>query len=273
MENKTTIFYYLVANLIQNKKEIACQLKDESDRLCQKIDNMLEILRVKEIPRMKQCLQDVFEEDVNADPMVLRNKIQKVIKMEISKGFDLFRNDFEEVISNNIQETVNHFLSRFNDIVYEFKTATEILFETSISRFEFSMKPIKDNGFYCSIRECIFLPDEKFEFVLRTYLPQSIRRRLILYEMIESMASNVNRNCDRIRGEFKIWIHTMIDYYSQQQQDLENCIIEQISHAVQRYREKQGIGSESMQMELKILANKAKTVEEYKERLANVECH
>lgn len=129
LEDKINTFYHLAANLKQGRGDIAYLLKEELNTLCLKADEMIKIIEEKEISRIGKCLHDVFEEDADTNPMVLRDKLQKVIEKEIVRGFDMFKQDTHKVISNNTQEAINRFLSCFNDNICEFKTAVEILFE------------------------------------------------------------------------------------------------------------------------------------------------
>ena len=83
--------------------------------------------------------------------------MQKVIRDEIIVGFDVFRKDSEGIISNSIQETFNRFTKRSNNIITEFKTAAEILFEVSMGQVEFSIELTNDNSFIIWCRN-ILLP-------------------------------------------------------------------------------------------------------------------
>ncbi|HHT9137980.1 MAG TPA: dynamin family protein, partial [Candidatus Wunengus sp. YC60] len=104
LENKINTFHKLVANLKQDREDIAYLLKGESDKLCLKVEEMLKTLEEKEIPRINQCLQDFFDKNAGANPTTLRDEMQRVIKEEVVQGFDIFRKDTEKVISDTIQE-------------------------------------------------------------------------------------------------------------------------------------------------------------------------
>ncbi|MDO8141683.1 MAG: hypothetical protein Q6358_09310, partial [Candidatus Brocadiales bacterium] len=119
MENKINTFHKLVANLKQDREDIAYLLRGESDKLCLKVEEMLKTLEEKEIPRVKQCLQDFSDKNTDTNPTNLRDEMQKIIKEEIIQGFDVFRKDTEKIISNNIQETFRRFTKRSNNIVNE----------------------------------------------------------------------------------------------------------------------------------------------------------
>lgn len=139
LENKIRTFHHLVANLKQGREDVKYLLKGESDKLSLKVEAMLKVLEKKEAPRIKQYLTDFYEKNSDINPTVLRDEMQKVIKDEIVKGFDLFRKDTEQVISTNIQETCNRFTRRSNSIINEFKTAAEILFEVTWNNTNFPL--------------------------------------------------------------------------------------------------------------------------------------
>lgn len=265
LEDKTNTFYHLAANLKQGREDIAYLLEEELGTLCLKADEMIKVFEEKETPRIKHCLQNVFEENANTTPAVLRDKIQKVIKKETIKGFADFRKDAQRAISNNTQEAINRFLMCFTDVIYEFKTAVEILFEIPMDQFEYFVKPTRETSFYCVVQEDTVAPDEEFEFTLRASLPKSISMKLVLYEAIERIASDVNRNCNRIRYDLRSWIHTTIDHYSQQMKGIENLLVVQIEQALQRGQERWRADSASRQMGPTISANRAKTSKEHKE--------
>lgn len=234
LESKLNTFRHLVASLKQDKEDIVYLLDDGLGMLCLKAKEMLKIFEEKEMLRIKQCLQDYFEKNPDTSPTVLRNEMQGIIKQEIVKGFDIFRKDTELVISKNIQETVNHFLRRSNDIVHEFKTAVEILFEVPMDQFEYSIDILKDSSFYCIVQEHRVTSGNDFKFILRAFLSQSISRNLVLYEIIAGMTSDVSKNCDRILCDLTSGICTTIDHYSQQLKKLGNGLITQIEYALQK---------------------------------------
>lgn len=198
MESKINTFRHLVASLKQDKEDITYLIEDELGMLCLKAKEMLKIFEEKVVLRIKQCLQDFFEKSPDTSPTVLRNEMQKIIEQEIIKGFDVFRKDTERVISKNTQETVNHFLGRSNNIIHEFKTAVEIIFEVPMNQFEYSIDILRDSSFYCIAQERTVVSGNEFKFILRAFLSQSISRKLVLYEMIAGMTSDVSRNCDRM---------------------------------------------------------------------------
>ncbi|MBI5677872.1 MAG: dynamin family protein, partial [Planctomycetes bacterium] len=185
LENKIHTFHKLVANLKQDREDIAYLLKGESDKLCLKVEDLLKTFEEKEVPRIKQCLQDFFDKNSDANPTTLRDEMQKVIKEEVIKGFDVFRKDTERIFSNTIQETFTRFTKRSNNIVNEFKTAAEILFEVAMDPLEFSVELTKDAGFYYMVQEYTAPTDEEVKSILRTFLPKSMSRKMVLNEMLE----------------------------------------------------------------------------------------
>jgi len=270
LENKLDTFHKLVVNLKQDREDIVYLLKGEADKQCQKVEEMLKSLEENEVPRTKQCLQDFFEKNPDANPTALRDEMQQVIKEEIVKCFDIFRKDTERIISNNIQETFSRFTKRSNDIIREFKTAAEILFEVVMDLFEFSVELTKDKGFYYMVQEYTAPTDEEVKSILRTFLPKSMSRKMVLNEMLERVSSDVSRNCGRVRYDLTSRIRKTIDHYAKQLQNLGSDLISQIEHAIQKGQERRRAGSDSIRIELDLLASKAKTLAELKEKLTHV---
>ncbi|MFN3533332.1 MAG: dynamin family protein [Candidatus Brocadia sp.] len=270
LENKINTFHHLVTNLKQDREDMKYLLKGESEKLCLKVEEMLKVLEERETPRIKQCLADFYEKNQDLNPTVLRDELQKVIKEEIVKGFDAFRKDTEKVISNTIQETFNRFTRRSNNIINEFKTAAEILFEVSMEQCEFSVELARDTGFYYMVQEYTAPTEEEVKSILRAFLPKSISRKMVLNEMMEWVSSDVSRNCGRIRSDLTARIGKTIDHYSKQLKDLGSDLIAQIEQAIQKGQERRKAGRESVLLELESLASKTKTLEEYKENLEKV---
>ncbi|HHT9113198.1 MAG: dynamin family protein [Planctomycetes bacterium] len=270
LENKLDTFRKLVANLKQDREDIVYLLKGESDKQCQKVEEMLKTLEETEVPRTKQCLQDFFDKNSGVNPTALRDEMQQVIKEEIIKGFDIFRNDTERVISNNIQDTFSRFTKRSNNIIQEFKIAAEILFEVVMDPFEFSVELTKDKGFYYMVQEYTAPTDEEVKSILRTFLPKSMSRKMVLNELLERVPSDVSRNCGRTRYDLTSRIRKTIDHYAKQLQNLGIDLISQIEQAIQKGQERRRAGSESIRIELEFLARKTKTLAELKEKLTHV---
>ncbi len=270
LENKIRTFHHLVANLKRNREDVKYLLKGESDKLSLKVKAMLKVLEEKEAPRIKQCLTDFYEKNSDINPTVLRDEMQKVIKDEIVKGFDLFRKDTEQVISTNIQETCNRFTRRSNSIINEFKTAAEILFEVCMEQYEFSVELARDTVFYYMVQEYTAPTEEEVKSILRTFLPKSLSRKMVLNEMLEWVPSDVSRNCGRTRSDLTARIRKTIDHYSKQMKDLGSDLIAQIEQAIQKGQERRRAGSESVRLELEVLANRTKILEEHKKNLKKV---
>ncbi len=270
LENKIDTFHKLVANLKQDREDVVYLLKGESDKLCLKVEDLLKTFEEKEVPRIKQCLQDFFDKNSDANPTTLRDEMQKVIKEEVTKGFDVFRKDTEQMFSNTIQETFTRFTKRSNNIVNEFKTAAEILFEVAMDPIEFSVELTKDAGFYYVVQEYTAPTDEEVKSLLRTFLPKSMSRKMVLNEMLERVSSDVSRNCGRVRYDLTSRIRKTIDYYAKQLQTLGIDLISQIEHAIQKGQERRRAGSDSIRIELDLLANRGKSLEEQKEKLTHV---
>lgn len=270
LEDKLNTFYKLVTNLKQDREDIAYLLKGESDKLCLKVEDMLKSLEEKETARIKQCLVDFYEKNPEFSPTVFRDEMQKVIKEEIVRGFDVFRKDSEQVISNNMQEAFNRFTKRSNDIIREFKTAAELLFEVAMDTTEFAVELTKDNNFYYMVQEYTAPTEEEVKSILRTFLPKSMSRKMVFHEMMERVSSDVSRNCGRTRSDLTTRIHKTINHYAKQLKDLGSDLIEQIEQAIQKGQERRKAGDESVRIELELLANKAKKLEEHKGKLTNI---
>lgn len=270
LENKINTFHKLVVNLKQEREDIVYLLDGESDKLCLRVEEMLKIFEEKEVPGIKQCLQDFFEKNQDMNPTTLRDEMQKVIREEIIKGFDVFKRDTENVLLNNIQGTFNRFTKRTRDIMHEFKTAAEILFEVSMDQFEFSVELTKDNSFYYLVQEYTAPTEEEVKSLLRTFLPKSMSRRMVFNEMVERVSSDVGRNCGRVRSDLSARINKTISLYSKQLKDLGSDLIRQIEKAIQRGQERRKAGSESIRIELALLTSRAKILEEYKTKLENM---
>lgn len=273
VENTFSTFQHLVATLKQDKEDILHLIGDKLGMLCLKAKEIVKGFEEKETLRIKQCLQDFFEKNPDTNATVLRNEMQKIIKQEIGNGFDVFRKDAERIISKNIQETIDHLLRRSSDSIHEFKTAVEILFEIPMGQFEYALDIYKNSNFYCIVQEHTTTSGNEFHFILRAFLSQPVRRKLVLYEMIAEMASNVSRDCDRTLCDLTSGICTTIEYYSQQLKELWNGLIARIEQAMQKGLERRWTRNISLKMELETLGNGTKTLGENEGELKPVECH
>src|SRR3990167_2329819 len=112
--------------------------------------------------------------------------------------------------------------------------------------------------------------DEEVKSILRTFLPKSMSRKMVLNELLERVSSDVSRNCGRVRYDLTSRIRKTIDHYAKQLQNLGSDLISQIEHAIQKGQERRRAGSDSIRIELDLLANRGKSLEELKEKLATV---
>ena len=136
--------------------------------------------------------------------------------------------------------------------------------------FEFSVELTKDKGFYYMVQEYTAPTDEEVKSILRTFLPKSMSRKMVLNEMLERVSSDVSRNCGRVRYDLTSRIRKTIDHYAKQLQNLGSDLISQIEHAIQKGQERRRAGSDSIRIELDLLANRGKSLEEQKEKLTTV---
>ena len=232
--NVFNTFRHLVATLKQDKEDILYLIEDKLGMLCLKAKEMVKVFEENEILRIKQWLQNFFENNPNINATVLKNEMRKIIKQEIGNGFDVFRKDAERIISKDIQETADHLLQRSSDIIHEFKTAVEILFEIPMGQFKYAMDIYKDSNFYCIVQEHTTTSGNEFHLILRAFLSQPSHRKLVLYEMMAEMTSNISRNCDRTLCDLTSGICTTIEYYTRQLKDLGNNPIPLIEQAIQK---------------------------------------
>ncbi|MEK7776657.1 MAG: hypothetical protein AAB331_04685, partial [Planctomycetota bacterium] len=203
-------------------------------------------------------------------PTIFRNEMQRVIKEEITRGFDVFRKDTGQAISQSIQETFNRFTKRSNDIIREFKADAEILFGVTMDQAEFAVELMKDNGFYYMVQEYTAPTEEEVKSILRTLLPKSMSRKMVFHEMMERVPSDVGRNCGRTRSDLTTRIGKTIGLYAKQLKGLGIDLIAQIEQAIQKGQDRRRAGEESVRVELHLLANKANKLEAHKERLTNI---
>jgi len=270
LENKIETFHRLIANLKHDREDVAYLLKGESDKLCLKVEDLLKTFEEKEVLRIKQRLQDFFDKHSDINPTTLRDEAQEVIKEEVVQGFNVFRRETEQVFSDTIRETFRRFTKRSNNIVNEFKTAAEILFEVTMDPLEFSVELSKDDGFYYMVQGYTAPTDEEVKSLLRAFLPKSMSRKMVLHEMLERAPSDVNRNCGRVRYDLTSRIRKTIDHYAKQLQTLGIDLISQIERTIQKGQERRRAGGESIRIELDVLANREKFLGEQKEKLGAV---
>ncbi|MGQ3686261.1 MAG: hypothetical protein ACUBOA_14840 [Candidatus Loosdrechtia sp.] len=138
LENKIDTFCHLATHLKQDIGDSLAILKNELDIVCVHAEETLK--NFEEIQRIKHLLFNIYEKDPVTNLKDFRRKMQKVIDNEIINVFAGFRRNEEKIISNSIKETIHRFLKQSNDIFYEFKTATEIIFEISMGQLEISQE-------------------------------------------------------------------------------------------------------------------------------------
>ena len=270
LENKIHTFHKLNTNLKKDKEDIAYLIKGETIKLNKKVEEMLQSFDEAETDRIRNCLQSLYENNHNANPTVLRDEMQEAIKTEIVKGFDVFKEDVEIVISNSIQETFNRFTKRSNDIIQEFKTAAEQLFEVSMQQSELSIDLAEDKRFYYMVQDGTSITEEEVKSILRTFMPKSISRKMVLKEMIDLVASEVGRNCGRTRSSLATRIGSTYNQYSNEISNLGNELIENIEQAIQKGKDIRNSNAESIRNELTTLSNTSGKLEENVKKLESL---
>ena len=254
LENKINTFHRLNANLKKDKEDIAYLIKGETVKLNQKAEEMLKVFEETETIRIRNSIQSYYENNHDANPTALKEDMQRIVKAEIVKGFDAFREDVEPVISDSIQETFNRFTKRSNDIIQEFKTAAEQLFEVPMQQSDFTIDLAEDKRFYYMVQESMSITEEEVKSILRTFMPKSISRKMVLKEMIDFVASEVGRNCGRTRSSLATRIGNTFKQYSKEISNLGNELIENIEQAMQKGKDIRKDSAESIQNELATLS-------------------
>jgi small GTP-binding protein len=262
LENKINTFHKLNANLKKDKEDIAYLIKGETVKLNKRVEDILQGFDDTETTRIRDCLHSFYEDNHNANPTTLREDMQKTIKAEIVKGFDLFKEDIEVVISDSIQETFNRYTKRSNDIMQEFKTAAEQLFEVPMQQSDLSIDLAEDKRFFYMVQDGTSMTEEEVKSILRTFMPKSISRKMILKEMIDLVASEVGRNCGRTRSSLASRIGSTFKQYSGEISNLGNELIENIEQAMQKGKDIRRDSAESIKNELTSLSDTSGKLEE-----------
>ncbi len=261
LENKINTFHKLNANLKKDKEDIAYLIKGETIKLNKKVEEMLTDFEEPETARINNSLQSFYENNHDANPTILKEDMQKMIKAEIVKGFDAFKEDVEPVISDSIQETFNRFTKRSNDIIQEFKNAAEQLFEVPMQQSEFTIDLAEDKRFYYMVQESMSMTEEEVKSILRTFMPKSISRKMVLKEMIDFVDSEVSRNCGRTRSSLATRIGSTFKQYSKEISNLGNELIENIEQAMQKGKDIRKDSAESIHNELTTLSTTSGNLE------------
>jgi small GTP-binding protein len=262
LENKINTFHKLNDNLKKDKEDIAYLIKGETVKLNKRAEDILKDFDDTETARIRECLKSFYEENHDANPTILRDNMQKAIKAEIVKGFDLFKEDIEVVISDSIQETFNRYTKRSNDIMEEFKSAAEQLFEVPMQQSDLSIDLAEDKRFFYMVQDGTSMTEEEVKSILRTFMPKSISRKMVLKEMIDLVASEVGRNCGRTRSSLLTRIGSTFKQYSGEISNLGNELIENIEQAMQKGKDIRKDSAESIQNELTSLSNTSEKLEE-----------
>jgi hypothetical protein len=270
LENKINTFHKLNANLEKDKEDIAYLIKGETIKLNKKVEEILQAFNDTETIRIRDCLHSFYEDKHNANPTVLREDMQKTIKEEIIKGFNVFKEDVEIVISDSIQETFNRFTKRSNDIMQEFKTAAEQLFEVPMQQSDLSIDLVEDKRFFYMVQDGTSMTEEEVKSILRTFMPKSISRKMVLKEMIDLVASEVGRNCGRTRSSLATRIGSTFNQYSREISNLGNELIENIERAMQKGKDIRRDSAESIRNKLITLSNTSGNLDENLKKLEDL---
>ncbi len=262
LENRINTFHKLDANLKRDKEDIAYLIKGETIKLNKRVEEMLLSFQDKETSRIRECLHGFYSNNHDTNPTTLREEMQKAIKAEIVKEFDIFKEDVEKVISESIQENFNRFTKRSNDILIEFKTASEQLFEVSMQQAGLSIDLAEDKRFFYMVQDGTSITEEEVKSILRTFMPKSISRKMVLKEMIDLVASEVGRNCGRTRSSLATRIGNTFSQYSREISNLGNELIESIELAIQKGKDIRRDSAGSIQNELATLSNTSGKLEE-----------
>ncbi len=267
LEGKIDTFHKLHDNLKKDKEDITYLIKGETTKLNNRIGEMLKAFSDSETARIRGCLQIFFENNQNTNPTVLREEMQKAIKAEIVKGFDVFKEDVEIVISDSIQETFNRFTKRSNDIIQEFKTGAEQLFKVPMQQSDLSVNLAEDKRFYYMVQDGTSITEEDVKSILRTFMPKSISRKMILKEMMDLIASEVSRNSGRTRSSLATRISSTFNQYSGEISNLGNGLIESIEQAMQKGKNIRNDSAKSISNELTSLSITSGKLEENLKKL------
>ena len=267
LENKINTFHKLNANLEKDKEDIAYLIKGETIKPNKKVEEILQAFNDTETIRIRDCLHSFYEDKHNANPTVLREDMQKTIKEEIIKGFNVFKEDVEIVISDSIQETFNRFTKRSNDIMQEFKTAAEQLFEVPMQQSDLSIDLVEDKRFFYMVQDGTSITEEEVKSILRTFMPKSISRKMVLKEMLDLVASEVGRNCGRTRSSLATRIGSTFKQYSKEISNMGNELIENIEQAMQKGKDIRRDSAEYIRSELTTLSNTSGKLDENLKKL------
>jgi restriction endonuclease len=111
------------------------------------------------------------------------------------------------------------------------------------------------------------MTEEDVKSILRTFMPKSISRKMVLKEMIDLVASEVNRNCGRTRSSLATRIGSTFKQYSKEISSLGNELIENIELAMQNGKDIRKDSAETIRKELASLTSTSGKLEENMKKL------
>jgi hypothetical protein len=149
----------------------------------------------------------------------------------------------------------------------EFKTAAEQLFEVPMQQSDLSIDLAEDKRFFYMVQDGTSMTEEDVKSILRTFMPKSISRKMILKEMIDLVASEVGRNCGRTRSSLASRIGSTFKQYSKEISNLGNELIENIEQAMQKGKDIRRDSAESIKSKLTSLSNTSGKLEENVKKL------
>ena len=124
------------------------------------------------------------------------------------------------------------------------------LFEVSMQQSELSIDLAEDKRFFYMVQDGTSMTEEEVKSILRTFMPKSISRKMVLKEMIDLVASEVGRNCGRTRSSLATRINSTFTQYSREISNLGNELIENIEQAIQKGKDIRKDSAESIRNEL-----------------------
>ena len=151
----------------------------------------------------------------------------------------------------------------------ELKTAAEQLFDVPMQQSDLSIDLADDKRFFYMVQDGTSMTEEEVKSILRTFMPKSISRKMVLKEMIDLVASEVGRNCGRTRSSLATRIGSTFKQYSGEISNLGNELTENIEQAMQKGKDIHKDSAESVQNELASLSNTSEKLEEHAKKLEN----
>ncbi|MCP4253245.1 MAG: hypothetical protein GY775_07525 [Candidatus Scalindua sp.] len=140
-------------------------------------------------------------------------------------------------------------------------------FEVPMQHSDLSIDLAEDKRFFYMVQDGTSMTEEEVKSILRTFMPKSISRKMVLKEMIDLVASEVNRNCGRTRSSLATRIGSTFKQYSKEISNLGNELIENIEQAMQKGKDIRKDSAESIKNELTSLSNTSGKLEENMKKL------